>query len=114
LFIVSNISREPTSTASTVMQRRVPPHPCDATGGVVIADGRQGIVLNVFTERPWRKRGLAGLLMQRVLAWAADSGLETLELHASDDSRRLFERLGFIATNEMRYPGTLLQRPKPG
>jgi GNAT superfamily N-acetyltransferase len=97
-----------------VLLRRVPPHPHDTSGGVVLADGRQGIVLNVFTERPWRKRGLAGLLMQRVLDWAASSGLETLVLHASDDGRRLYERLGFIATNEMRYTGTLLQRPKNG
>jgi GNAT superfamily N-acetyltransferase len=64
------------------------------------------------TERPWRKRGLAGLLMQRVLDWAANSGLETLVLHASDNGRRLYKRLGFIATNEMRYPSALLRRPK--
>jgi hypothetical protein len=37
-----------------VLLRRVPPHPHDTSGGVVLADGRQGIVLNVFTERPWR------------------------------------------------------------
>jgi hypothetical protein len=32
---------------------------------------------------------VASLLMQRVLDWAANSGLETLVLHASDDGRRL-------------------------
>jgi predicted N-acetyltransferase YhbS len=58
------------------------------------------------------KRGLAGLLMQRVLDWAANSGLETIVLHASDDGRRLYKRLGFIPTNEMRYPSALLRRPK--
>jgi GNAT superfamily N-acetyltransferase len=93
-----------------VLQRRVPPHPYRDPGSVALADGRQGIVLNVFTERNWRRRGLAKLLMEQVLAWAASSGLETLVLHASEDGRRLYERLGFLATNEMRYAGSLLHR----
>jgi GNAT superfamily N-acetyltransferase len=97
-----------------ILQRRVPPHPHDDLGGVVLADGRQGSVLNVFTERTWRRRGLADLLMRHVMEWAASSGLETLVLHASDDGRHLYERLGFVATNEMRYPGTLLQGMRSG
>jgi GNAT superfamily N-acetyltransferase len=92
-----------------ILQRRVPPHPYDGLGGVVLAEGRQGIVLNVFTERPWRRHGLAGLLMRHALAWAASNGLETLVLHASDDGLPLYERLGFVASNEMRYPSALLQ-----
>lgn len=92
-----------------VLQRRVPPHPLDGPAGVTVAEGRQGIILNVFTERPWRRRGLAELLMRHVLAWATSSGLETLVLHASADGRSLYERLGFAATNEMRYVGQLLQ-----
>jgi hypothetical protein len=48
------------------------------------------------------------------MEWAASSGLETLVLHASDDGRHLYERLGFVATNEMRYPGTLLQGMRSG
>jgi GNAT superfamily N-acetyltransferase len=91
-----------------ILQRRVPPHPHDGPGGVTVAAGRQGIVLNVFTERPWRRRGLAELLMRHVLAWVASNGVETLVLHASADGRSLYERLGFVATNEMRYAGTPL------
>jgi GNAT superfamily N-acetyltransferase len=90
-----------------ILQRQVPPHPHVSPGGIALAEGRQGIVLNVFTERPWRRRGLAELLMRQLLAWAANSGLETLVLHASEDGRHLYERLGFVATNEMRYSGKL-------
>lgn len=92
-----------------VLQRRVPPHPADVAGTVLLAEGRQGVVLNVFTERPWQRHGLARLLMERVLAWAAETGLETLVLHASPDGRRLYESMGFVATNEMRYAGPLLR-----
>jgi GNAT superfamily N-acetyltransferase len=87
-----------------VLRRRIPPSPHPGPGGVSVAEGRQGLVLNVFTERAWRRRGAAELLMRQVLAWAAESGLETLVLHASEEGRALYERLGFVATNEMRHP----------
>ena len=43
--------------------------------------------------------------MRHLLAWAAEAGVETLVLHASSEGRRIYERLGFTATNEMRYSG---------
>ena len=86
-----------------VQVRSVLPHPI----GPKLAKGRQGIVLNVFTERAWRRRGLARLLMDHVLRWARTSGLDTLVLHASDDGRPLSEELGFVPTNEMRFTGDL-------
>jgi len=93
-----------------ILKRRVPPHPLEKPEGPIIAEGRRGIVINVFTERPWRRRGLARLVMQHLLTWAASSSLETLVLHASHDGRHLYERLGFVASNEMRYPAKLLHR----
>jgi hypothetical protein len=38
-----------------------------------------------------------------VLDWARRESLDTLVLHASDDGRALYEKLGFVQTNEMRY-----------
>lgn len=86
-----------------VQRRRILPHPLRAPTGTVVATGQEGIVLNVFTERAWRRKGLARLLMGHVLAWAATVGLDTLVLHASDEGRSLYEELGFVPTNEMRY-----------
>ncbi|HVP39086.1 MAG TPA: GNAT family N-acetyltransferase [Candidatus Saccharimonadales bacterium] len=94
-----------------VLRRRVPPHPLRTAEGARVARGDQAIVLNVFTERAWRRRGLARLLMEHVLRWAGDAGIETLVLHASDDGRPLYQALGFVPTNEMRFQGTL---PKGG
>jgi GNAT superfamily N-acetyltransferase len=90
-----------------ILLRRVPPHPLRAPADPVLAEGRQGLVMNVFTERPWRRRGGAELLMRHLLACAAEIGLDTLVLHASDEGRAIYERLGFVATNEMRFAGNL-------
>lgn len=86
-----------------VQIRRILPRPIADGGSVRIAHGREGIVLNVFTEKPWRRKGLANLLMERVLEWAPHAGLDRLVLHASEAGRPLYDRLGFVLTNEMRY-----------
>jgi len=95
-----------------ILLRRVPPHPLKSSE-VRLAEGRQGLLMNVFTERPWRRRGVAELLMRHLLAWASDNHLDTLVLHASDEGRTIYERLGFVATNEMRYAGPLRRPPQP-
>lgn len=86
-----------------VQRRRVLPHPLAADERPSVAHGYQAIVLNVFTERSWRRQGLAAMLMHHVIDWAHSSRIETLVLHASDDGRALYEKLGFVQTNEMRY-----------
>jgi len=64
--------------------------------------GPEAIVLNVYVEPAWRRRGVADALMRAVLDGLAGRGIRRIVLHASDDGRRLYERLGFVATNEMR------------
>ena len=90
-----------------VQLRQVPPHPCRPLRDGKFAKGRHAIVLNVFTEPEWRKRGAAVLLMEEILRWAREEKLDQLVLHASDQARSLYERMGFIATNEMRFDGEL-------
>jgi GNAT superfamily N-acetyltransferase len=63
---------------------------------------RRAMILNVYTEPPFRKRGVARHLMRAVLAWLKDQGFHSASLHASDEGRHLYEQLGFVATNEMR------------
>jgi GNAT superfamily N-acetyltransferase len=86
-----------------VQLRRTLPHPLTRDGNRRIAAGRQAIVLNVYTEKPWRRRGIAELLMTHVIDWARVSSIDTLVLHASANGRALYERLGFTPTTEMRY-----------
>ncbi len=76
------------------------PRPVNAS---TVGEGRQGTVVNVFTEPQWRRRGIAGLLMKEIITWSKDEHLDRLLLHASDEGRSVYERLGFIAGNEMRF-----------
>lgn len=69
--------------------------------------GRQGIIVNVFTEPQWRKRGVAGLLIKEITIWSKNEQINRLILHASDEGRSVYERLGFVASNEMRFAGDL-------
>ena len=41
-----------------VIMREVPPFPIrHKDGEITIAEGRQGLIVNVFTEPEWRRRG---------------------------------------------------------
>lgn len=92
-----------------VQLRSALPHPVNLGGGNVgVGAGRHRIILNVFTEPDWRRQGLAERLMRHVLEWARAQRLDRLVLHASEDGRALYERLGFVATNEMRFGESLL------
>src|SRR5437870_1125032 len=84
-----------------VQLREVPPHPqTNANGKIDIVSGRQAIIQNVFTEPEWRRRGLAALFIKRIIDRTRQEGIYSLVLHASDEGRALYERLGFIATTE--------------
>jgi GNAT superfamily N-acetyltransferase len=65
--------------------------------------GPEAIVLNVYTDPAFRRRGLAEKLMEHVIDWAREAGIGRLVLHASTAGRPLYEKLGFEQTNEMRF-----------
>jgi GNAT superfamily N-acetyltransferase len=72
-----------------------PAHPYDL-------ECRRATILNVYTDPAYRRRGLARLLMQTMIAWCKQEGFARVTLHASEDGRHLYESLGFEASNEMR------------
>jgi GNAT superfamily N-acetyltransferase len=80
------------------------PRPLDSS---TIGEGRQGTIVNVFTEPQWRRRGIAGRLVKQIITWLKNEQIDRLLLHASDDGRSVYERLGFIAGNEMRFIASL-------
>jgi GNAT superfamily N-acetyltransferase len=83
-----------------VQLRPILPRP--RTPGSQLELGPEAIILNVYVERAWRRRGVAGALMRTMLAALDERGIRRIVLHASDQCRHLYERLGFIPTNEMR------------
>lgn len=65
--------------------------------------GQIGYVLNVVTIPSYRRQGIAGRIMQTMLTWLKEQGIQRVTLHASDDGQSLYESLGFEpVTNEMR------------
>jgi GNAT superfamily N-acetyltransferase len=83
-----------------VQLRPILPRP--GIGGGELELGPEAIVLNVYVEPSWRRRGVAGRLMRAVLDTLARRNINRIVLHASDDGRRMYERLGFQPTNEMQ------------
>jgi len=105
-LVSEHIAPQKIIAGAGVIIREVPPFPIrHKNGEVTIAEGRQALIVNVFTEPEWRRRGLAKLLMNTIIAWSRDQHLDGLVLHASDDGRALYEQLGFISTTEMRLGG---------
>jgi GNAT superfamily N-acetyltransferase len=72
-----------------------PPH-------MVGAGARRGNILNVYTVEKFRRRGLARQLMEVAIQWCRENHVDTVILHAAPDGLKLYESLGFTATNEMR------------
>src|SRR5258708_3452 len=63
----------------------------------------RAVILNVYTEPEFRKRGIARQIMLTILAWAKQKGLRSVNLHASDEGRDLYASLGLQRTHAMRF-----------
>jgi GNAT superfamily N-acetyltransferase len=62
---------------------------------------RRAMILNMYVEREYRSRGIARALMVSMIAWCREEDFVRVGLHASDEGRPLYEKLGFKPTNEM-------------
>lgn len=67
-----------------------PPYPGNLSG-------REAYLLNMYTLPAWRKQGMASALLDAMAADARERQLGKLWLHASDEGRALYERMGFVA-----------------
>ena len=63
---------------------------------------RRAWVLNMYTEPDYRGRGLAKSIVEAMILWCRREGFSWVSLHASDAGRHLYEKIGFVPTNEMR------------
>jgi GNAT superfamily N-acetyltransferase len=70
---------------------------------VGVDNGALLLVLNVYTEPAYRTMGIARALMNTLMDWAKGQGFDRVLLHASDAGRPLYESLGFVPTNHMRW-----------
>lgn len=65
--------------------------------GSGIAYGRLGIVGNMVVAADRRRRGLGSRILREVLGFLEARGVERVELFATRDGRRLYQRFGFTA-----------------
>lgn len=65
--------------------------------------GNEAYILNIYTEPAYRRNGFARRIMKAMMAWCHQQSIKRISLHASDQGRPLYESLGFVPTNEMRY-----------
>src|SRR3954463_6034444 len=98
-WLASPVGSDEVVAGAGLHLRTIIPRPRDRTE---VEMGPQGLIVNVFTERAWRRRGIAERLMRELLAGARENGTPRPILHASPEGRRLYERLGFEPTNEMK------------
>jgi GNAT superfamily N-acetyltransferase len=69
-----------------------------------IAQGVEALIVNVYTEPEWRRRGIAALVMRHLLDYTRERQIVRVLLHASTEGRALYESMGFVPTSEMRLP----------
>ncbi len=81
------------------------------SGGVVVdqhppgpsnLSGQIGYIMNVVTAPRYRRQGIARRIMQVILKWLAEQGIQRVTLHTTEMGRPLYEELGFVDSNEMR------------
>ena len=63
--------------------------------------GPEALVVNVFVEPPYRRRGLARQLMVAILDWCRVEGIVRIVLHPTDAARPLYVSLGFATSGEL-------------
>lgn len=60
------------------------------------AHGKIGEVVNVYTLPDYRRQGIAGQMMDAIIAIAKERGLDQLRLNASQAGRGVYEQKGFV------------------
>jgi GNAT superfamily N-acetyltransferase len=70
--------------------------------GVGTASGAAGWIGTIFIAPAWRGRGLGRALTQEIIDRLEAAGCRTLVLVATNDGRRLYERMGFEVQTQYR------------
>ena len=68
----------------------------------VLLNGRYGEVLNVFTEKEYRRKGLCTKLLQQLLEYGKSKELGRIDLSATKEGYPIYKSVGF-EEKEHRY-----------
>lgn len=59
-------------------------------------------LMSMYTIPKYRGLGIATMIVKSAISWSSSLGFPRLTLHASDDGRRVYKKLGFERSWEMR------------
>ena len=82
-------------SGGVVVDQHHPPGPSNLSGQI-------GYIMNVVTAPRYRRQGIARRIMQVILKWLAEQGIQRVTLHTTEMGRPLYEEVGFVDSNEMR------------
>ena len=60
--------------------------------------GIEGHVMDVYTEREWRGKGIATTLLENVIEYAKEKDAKRIILNMIGSDKRIYEKLGFRST----------------
>jgi N-acetylglutamate synthase-like GNAT family acetyltransferase len=93
-WVAADAAGEVVAAGGLIFERH-PPCPCNL-------GGRLAYVVGVGTDPARRDDLLAGRILARLLADARRAGVTAVTVHASERGREVYERLGFVPSNELR------------
>jgi ribosomal protein S18 acetylase RimI-like enzyme len=64
-------------------------------GNFNLINGLEGYILSMYTLPGYRKNGIAGEILDRLVTKAKELGLGKIYLHASNDGFGLYKKYGF-------------------
>lgn len=62
--------------------------------------GKRAHLMNVYTREQYRRQGIAARMMEQLIQEARGRGVTEISLDATESGRPLYEKLGFMASQE--------------
>ncbi|MGC8618238.1 MAG: GNAT family N-acetyltransferase [Thermoplasmata archaeon] len=59
-------------------------------------------LLSMYTVPEYRRKGVASIIVTAAIRWSRQNNFDRISLHASKEGFPLYEKFGFVQTNEMR------------
>lgn len=72
-------------------------------GSYISPDGRYGYIMSMHTLDPFRRRGIAQAILDRLVQSGREAGIRFFELHASDMGEPLYVKNGFEKLSDPTY-----------
>jgi GNAT superfamily N-acetyltransferase len=83
---------QPIASSGMVFHHHPPAH--------INLTGISAHIMNMYTAPAWRGRGIAGVLLNELIQTARQSSCPRVTLHALPKAASLYQRAGFVLTND--------------